>query len=114
MERQKMIKEPIFNLDDFEQEIEDAAEFSVPVGAEEDRANRAALREYNKPRTVSVTVAGYAWDQCRMKGSYKGQTPEEFMASVIHAYTSGKIMTEEEVHEIWLDHNPQCRHRQAG
>jgi len=84
-------------LDKFEQEIEDAAEFMVPITGKEKEeldAIRAAAAEKLKKKSISIRISEHDLNRVKEQSTIEGIPYQTLISSIIHKYLNGTLVDE--------------------
>jgi predicted DNA binding CopG/RHH family protein len=84
-------------LDEFEQVIEDSAEYFVPVSSAEQGEIEAIIAAANATENVSIRLSIHDIEQVRQKSAAAGLPYQTLIASIIHKYISGALIDEQSV-----------------
>ena len=84
-------------LDDFEQSIEDNAEKFVPLSDAEKTKVDAIIDASNKTKNINIRISAFDLEKVRQRSKEEGIPYQTLISSVIHKYTTGKLVDEKTV-----------------
>ena len=90
------MKKDVFDveLDEYEQEIEDNAEFSVPIEGEELEELEATLDEIRENMSISIRFSLWDIDRVKERAKREGMPYQTLIKSIIHRYLEGTLVDE--------------------
>ena len=84
-------------LDDFEQSIEDNAEKFVPLSDAEKTKVDEIINASNKTKNINIRISAFDLEKVRQRSKEEGIPYQTLISSVIHKYTTGKLVDEKTV-----------------
>ena len=99
-----------FELDEYEQQIEDEIDQYVPADEEMQERVRRIAEESRKRKNVNIRISELDLAQIRERASREGIPYQTLIASVLHKYVTDKLVDEQDIRKtIELIGNPGKR-----
>ena len=86
-----------FELDDYEQQIEDDIENFGRASPETRERVERALEKARKRKNVNIRISEFVLDQLRQRAQREGIPYQTLIASVLHKYVTDQLVDEREV-----------------
>ena len=86
-----------FELDEYEQQIEDEIEQYVPVDEETRERIARIARESRKSKNVNIRISEQDLLRIRERAAREGIPYQTLIASVLHKYVTDKLVDEHEI-----------------
>lgn len=89
-------KQPIFNLDNEEQELSDSFDrgewTSVKnLTVEKEKAKKAAENYFRKSARINIRISENDLEHIKQKASFEGLPYQTLIASILHKYAAGHL-----------------------
>ncbi|AEF81439.1 hypothetical protein [Leadbettera azotonutricia] len=92
-----MKAKPNYDLDEFEQSIEDNAENFVPISDTEEAEIETIIAAANKTKNINIRISAYDIEKVKQRSSEEGIPYQTLITSIIHRYITGKLVDEQAV-----------------
>jgi predicted DNA binding CopG/RHH family protein len=92
-----MKAKPDYDLDEFEQSIEDNAGNFVPLSDTEKVEIETIIASANKTKNINIRISAYDIEKIKQRSSEEGIPYQTLISSIIHRYITGKLMDEQAV-----------------
>lgn len=86
-----------FELDDYEQEIENNIDDFVPAGAETRERVEGILEQARKRKNVNIRISEFVLSRLRERAGREGIPYQTLIASVLHKYVTDQLLDERDV-----------------
>ena len=86
-----------FELDEYEQQIEDEIDQYVPADEEMQERVRRIAEESRKRKNVNIRISELDLAQIRERASREGIPYQTLIASVLHKYVTDKLVDEQDI-----------------
>ena len=86
-----------FELDEYEQQIEDEIDQYVPADEEMQERVRRIAEESRKRKNVNIRISELDLTQIRERASREGIPYQTLIASVLHKYVTDKLVDEQDI-----------------